>query len=156
MAPLRRTVGRTRLRLGAALLGMALLLQTTVVLASSPYVLAWYNPLLGGQRAAAGVLPLGMGEGMEQAAHWLAAQPNADALRVASWGAVGLAPWFQGEVILPEAKRPWQDADYAVVYITDAQRGEDVARQMAGRAPVFVGRVGDMEYVWVYRLRGTP
>ncbi len=156
MSPLQRYLGRTKVHLGAAVLGVALLLQSTLVLASYPYFLAWYNPLLGGQRVAAGVLPLGMGEGMEQAARYLAAQPNADALKVASWAAVGLAPWFRGEVILPEAKRPWQDADYAVVYVTDAQRGEDVAKQMAGRAPVFVGRVGEMEYVWVYRLRGAP
>ncbi|MFN8500155.1 MAG: glycosyltransferase family 39 protein [Anaerolineae bacterium] len=152
IAPLQRRIGRTRLRLGPAILGVALLLQSALVLSSYPYYLAWYNPLLGGQRAAANVLPLGIGEGMEGAAHYLAAQPKAEALKVASWGAVGLAPWFAGDVILPEAKRPWQEADYAVVYITDVQRGEDIARQMAGRAPVFVGRVGGMDYVWVYRM----
>ncbi|MFN8496740.1 MAG: hypothetical protein U0641_02705 [Anaerolineae bacterium] len=137
IAPLQRRIGRTRLRLGPAILGVALLLQSALVLSSYPssYYLAWYNPLLGGQRAAANVLPLGIGEGMEGAAHYLAAQPKAEALKVASWGAVGLAPWFAGDVILPEAKRPWQEADYAVVYITDVQRGEDIARQMAGRAP---------------------
>ncbi len=152
IAPLQRALAQTKVHLGAALLGGTLLLQSMLILAAYPYVLAWYNPLMGGQRVAASVLPLGMGEGMEQAAHYLAAQPDAAALKVASWGAVGLAPWFGGAVILPEATRPWQDADYAVVYITDAQRGEEVARQMAGRAPVFVGRVGGMAYVWVYKL----
>lgn len=154
-APLQRRIGRTAVRLGPAILGVALLLQSALVLASYPYFLAWYNPGLGGQQVAARALPLGMGEGMEGAARYLAAQPNAEALTVAAWGAVGLAPWFGGEVILPEAKRPWQDADYAVVYVTDIQRGEEVARQMAGRTPVFVGRVGGMEYVWVYKLRGS-
>ncbi|MFN8476002.1 MAG: glycosyltransferase family 39 protein [Anaerolineae bacterium] len=155
LAPLQRYLGRTKVHLGSALLGVALLIQSVHVLAAYPYFLAWYNPIVGGQQAAVGVLPLGMGEGVEQAAHYLAALPNANKLKVATWSAVGLAPWFQGEVIMPDAKHPWQSADYAVVYITDVQRGEEIARQMEGREPVFVGHVGSMDYVWVYQLRGS-
>lgn len=138
---------------GPLLLVALLLGQGLLVLSYHPYYLAWYNPLFGGQRAAQHSLPLGWGEGMEQAAQYLAAQPDAERLTVAAWGAVGLAPWFRGQVILPERRAPWRDADYAVVYVTDVQRGDDLAQAVAGRNPVFIGRVHDLDYVWVYRLR---
>ena len=135
----------------ALLITLLFLLQTAAVLSFHPHALAWYNPLLGGQAAAARVLPLGWGEGMEEAAHFLAAQPDAATARVATWGAVGLAPWFRGQVVLPEPGHPWRDADYLVVYITDRQRGDPLAQATAGLAPLYVGRVGGLDYVWVYR-----
>lgn len=138
---------------GPLLLAGLIIAQGLLALSYHPYYLAWYNPLFGGQRAAQSILPLGWGEGMEQAAQYLAAQPDAERLTVAAWGAVGLAPWFRGQVIQPDHRASWRDADYAVVYITDVQRGDDLAQAMAGRRPVFVGRVRDLDYVWVYRLR---
>ncbi len=140
----------TRLASG---LGLLLVAQCALVLALHPYHLAWYNPLVGGQRAAARVLPLGWGEGMDHAARYLAAQPDASRLRVATWGAVGLAPWFRGQVVPPTLDQPWRDADYLVVYMTDIQREDEIARVGAGMTPAFSGRVHDLDYVHVYRLR---
>ena len=133
-------------------LAIALVAQTVVVLLSHPHYLAWYNPLMGGQAEALAVLPLGWGEGMQGAARYLAAQPDAASLRVATWGAVGLAPFFRGQVVLPQPGKPWHEADYSVVYITDVQRQDDVARAMRGRRPVHVTRVNGLDYAWVYRL----
>ena len=126
-------------------------IQTFSSLRFHPYTLAWYNPLLGGQAAAERVLPLGWGEGVEGAAHFLAAQPGAETARVATWGAVGLAPWFRGQIVLPEKAQPWRDADYLAVYITDRQRDDAIAQVTASLTPVYVGRVGGLDYVWVYR-----
>lgn len=145
--------GRASSFVGPWLLAALVLGQALLVLSYHPYYLAWYNPLLGGQRAAQAILPLGWGEGMEQAAHFLAAQPDSAQLRVASWSAAGLAPWFRGQVIQPQPHSPWQAADCAVVYITDVQRGDELAQVLTGRTPLFVGRVHDLDYVWVYRLR---
>ena len=52
-----------------------------------PYPLAFYNPLLGGGPAAQRTVMIGNGEGLDQAARWLADQPDAANLRVAahSW-----------------------------------------------------------------------
>ncbi len=148
---LRNTHYALRLTPYALLIALLFLLQTLNGLSFHPYTLAWYNPLVGGQAAAERILPLGWGEGMEGAARFLAAQPGASSARVATWSAVGLAPWFRGQVVLPDKAQPWRDADYLVVYVTDRQRGDPLAQATAGLTPLYVGRVGNLDYVWVYR-----
>ncbi|MCW5850847.1 MAG: hypothetical protein KIT87_12300 [Anaerolineae bacterium] len=148
---IRNTKYALRITHHALLLALLFLVQTLSVLSFHPYYLAWYNPLVGGQAAAERILPLGWGEGLEGAAQYLAVQPAAETARVATWGAVGLAPWFRGQVVLPEKAQPWRDADYLVVYITDRQRNDAIAQATAGLTPLYVRRVGSLDYVWVYQ-----
>ena len=148
---IRNTKYALRIAPHALLLALLFAIQALSVLGFHPHYLAWYNPLVGGPAAAERVLPLGWGEGLEEAARFLAAQPGAETARVATWGAVGLAPWFRGQVVLPEKAQPWRDADYLVVYITDRQRADAIAQATVGLTPLYVGRVGRLDYVWVYR-----
>ena len=82
--------------------------------------LAWYNPLLGGPRQAADTLPVGWGEGLEEAAEYLNTQPDAEELTVATGGVPGMAPKFRGRT-LPLTSASLIEADYVVVYISDRQ-----------------------------------
>ena len=44
----------------------------------APYALAYYNPLVGGGPAASRVLLVGWGEGLDQVAAYLNAQPSSE------------------------------------------------------------------------------
>lgn len=146
------SVGLRRPRLRPdALLGALLLAQAVWVAAHAPYYLALYNPLLGGGRAAARVLPVGWGEGMDRAAAYLNALPGAADLVVATPSVTLLAPLFQGTTV-PASRAA--DADYAVLYIDDVQIGRPdlAARLPRERTPVHVVRLGGIDYAWVYEL----
>jgi len=130
------------------------LFQMTLVLPYHPHYLACYNPLMGGGSRAAQVIPVGWGEGMEQAAYYLNARPNAPSLRVATPSVPLFAPFFAGQTY-PLKERALEQADYAVLYVDDAQIGQPalVARIRAERVPEHVVRLHGIEYAWIYRLR---
>ena len=94
-------------------------------------------------------LPVGWGEGIEEAARHLAALPNAERLRVATWAVAGVAPHFPGHVDKPTAAS-LPNADYVVVYVGDVQSATPLAAAFREREPAFVARVGDEPYAWVY------
>ncbi len=112
--------------------------------------LAWYNPLAGGAAAAEAALPAGWGEGTEQAAAYLAAQPAAADLTVASEGMVSLLPDFPGRIVRARGQ-DCATADYVLVYVFDRQLGSPAARAYAAEPPVFVGRVRGRPWLWLYR-----
>jgi hypothetical protein len=95
---------------------------------------------------------IGNGEGLDQAAAWLAAQPNAAELRVAahSWDILaGLAP-SDGEPLrdgIPD------DADYIVTYGRRIQMhrwGSSLERYLSANPPVYVVRINGIEYVHIH------
>jgi 4-amino-4-deoxy-L-arabinose transferase-like glycosyltransferase len=147
---------RTRIRAGrwgAAAAVAAIVLQGLVLatMLDPGYPLAYYNPLLGGPGRAVEVLPVGWGEGIEQAAGYLDALPDAAGLIVASWAVAGLAPHFRGDVVtLTAANLP--QANYVVLYLGDIQSQSALVERFYGvRAPTFVTRINGIEYAWVYR-----
>ena len=115
------------------------------------YPLAYYNPLAGGPRNAVTTVPVGWGEGLDIAAGYLADLPESSELTVATWAVAGLAPSFEGRVvILTEENLP--QADYVLLYIGDVQAGSPlVSRFYGAQEPEFVARLGDVDYAWVYR-----
>jgi len=126
------------------------LIQALLVLPCHPYYLAWYNPLLGGLRQAVRTLPVGWGEGLQEAAAYLNAQPDAEKLTVASAGVPGMAPKFRGRT-LPLTPGSLIEADYVVVYVSDRQGGPSVVDEfIAGTPPQHVVRLQGVEYAWVY------
>ncbi|MCC7372242.1 MAG: glycosyltransferase family 39 protein [Chloroflexi bacterium] len=134
-------------------LGVALGLVLVFPLASVyPYALAYYNPLLGGGPAAQRAVMIGNGEGLDQAAAWLAAQPNAADLRVSahSWDILaGLVP-ADGE---PLREGVPNDADYIVTYGRRIQMhrwGASLERYLAANPPVYVVRINGIEYVHIH------
>jgi hypothetical protein len=98
-------------------------LQSLFLILSLPYYLTYYNPLAGGLRQAAHQVPAGWGEGLEQAAFWLNAQPGAATLRVSAWYNDAFQPYFVGkQASFSDDGRAQLAADYVVFYINQVQR----------------------------------
>ncbi|MBC7234732.1 MAG: hypothetical protein H5T69_02740, partial [Chloroflexi bacterium] len=134
----------------ALMAGIAL--QTGLLLAPlfPAYYLAAYNPCIGGLAAAVNVLPMGWGEGIEQAARYLSAHPDAPQLTVATWAVAGLAPTFPGHMVKLTAQDIPQ-ADYVLLYIGDVQQGGPLVDLFySTQKPEFVAHVAGIEYAWLY------
>ena len=101
--------------------------QLLLLLPHAPYYLTYYNPLLGGMQQAQSVLMVGQGEGLDQIAHWLNQQPEAEVTTVTSWYRSVMAAYFKGQVqpissnILPD-ERLWQQSHRVVFYKNQLQR----------------------------------
>ncbi len=135
----------------AAGVAIAAVAQAAFLLAplSLSRAIACYNPLAGGLAGAVRALPVGWGEGIEEAARYLAAQPGAERLRVATWAVAGVAPHFPGQVDKPTAES-LPNADYVVVYVGDVQGETPLAAAFADHEPALVARVAGQPYAWVY------
>ena len=116
-------------RLRLALLTGVVGLQGVMAWSSYPYYLSHYNRLAGGSDRADQMLLVGWGEGLEAAAAYLNAQPQAAQLRVASWYHSAFEPFFQGQAVekagdekISRSPKPALAADFAVLYINQIQR----------------------------------
>jgi hypothetical protein len=142
----RQPIGRLGLSVGLVTLAILPLVLTY------PYPLSYYNPLLGGGPAAQRAVMIGNGEGLDQAARWLAAQPNAPELRVAahSWDILAGLVLVDGEPLrdgIPD------DADYIVTYGRRIQMhrwGPSLERYLAANPPVYTVRINGIEYVHIH------
>ena len=131
--------------------GLAVLAILPLIL-SYPYPLSYYHPLLGGGPAAQRSVMIGNGEGLDQAARWLAAQPNPAELRVAahSWDILAGLVAVDGEPLrdgIPD------DADYIVTYGRRIQMhrwGPSLERYLAANPPVYTVRINGIEYVHIH------
>jgi hypothetical protein len=144
-------------RLG--LLSAVLLVHTVIMAIHFPYYFTYYNPLLGGGRAAARWVTVGWGEGFDLAAAYLNAQPNAAETQVTSWYELTFAPQYRGstERFEPDVSNLFA-GDYAIVYINQLQRDEPAAAitdYFKARSPVFRGKLHGLEYVHVYDVHST-
>jgi hypothetical protein len=120
-----------------------------------PYHLAYFDPLLGGGPVAARVVPVGWGEGYEQAGDFIAAQYNgADRPTAARYEPV-LGPFA------PAGAAPlawWQipgRVNYAVVYIDQVQRNdkpETFRPLLEEQTPIYTVRINGIDYAWVYQV----
>lgn len=90
---------------------------------NAPYSFAYYNPLVGGIKAAAQTVTVGWGEGLDKAAAYLNTKPDAANLKVASWYGSTFAPYFAGETLhYSDQKGNALGGDYVVFYINQLQR----------------------------------
>jgi len=162
------------------ILVLVVLLQAVCALPHRPYYLAAFNPLLGGARGAVQVLPVGWGEGLEQAAHYLSEHPapgpypltlspspllpppasgrgeevrgRGEGLTVAVSNRPAFAPHFRGES-LPLERASLAQADYAIIYISDAQLNPALTEALAAQGElIYTVRVAGLDYVQVYAL----
>jgi hypothetical protein len=139
---------RHRLVVGAV---AALLVAQALPLAMvAPYALAYYNPIVGGGPAATRVLLVGWGEGLDQAAEYLNAQPNAEQQLIAVYFPLELN--FQGMVAgtVTQYGDP-RPIDYVVDYVSAAQR-EQSPPQIVGLVPAREVRINGILYARVYHL----
>lgn len=147
-----------------AVLVIALQLFGTV--RTFPYYLSYYNPLVGGAARAPDVMLIGWGEGLDQAARYLNAKPDAEQLSVSAWYGDGpFSYYFAGE------QRPirfnsnitniirWLTTDYVVLYANQWQRRlptEELLNYFAEQTPEKVVTIDGLEYVRIYNVRDAP
>ncbi|MBL7183383.1 MAG: glycosyltransferase family 39 protein [Anaerolineae bacterium] len=145
LAPLRRWRWGIKVALS-----LVVLLQAALALPYHPYYLVYANPLLGGPRLAAQVMPTGWGEGMDLAAGYLNQKEDAASLRVATWGIPGFAPLFKGQT--EELAEHKATADYAVLYVGDVQQDSPSTATLYDRQqPEHVVSIHGVDYAWIYR-----
>jgi 4-amino-4-deoxy-L-arabinose transferase-like glycosyltransferase len=151
------------------LMGCSLLLLSlslTTLLYVYPYYLSYYNPLLGGTVQAPAVMMIGWGEGLDQAAHFLNRQPDAETMTVASGIWTGSFSYFfkgrlKGTTFDPATSEvaEWSATDYLVIYINQWQRNRlspELLDYLAKLTPVYRVQLQGLEYVRVYDLRQVP
>jgi 4-amino-4-deoxy-L-arabinose transferase-like glycosyltransferase len=136
----------------AGLAGLLVVGQAIPLLSVTPYPLAYYNPIMGGAPAATRVLLVGWGEGLDQVAGYLNAQPDPSRQRIAVYFPLVLN--FQGMVdgTVSQIGDP-VPVDYVVDYVNAAQR-DQTPHEVAAQAPVFVVRINGIIYARVFHM--TP
>ena len=150
-----------RLAVGLTL-GAAIMLQALTVVRTYPYYLSYYNPLMGGSGRAPRVMMVGWGEGLDQAARYLNAKPEAPSLRVMAWYPDGsFSYFFNGETngSQPEwepTRLELEDIDYVVTYVNQWQRQlpfPEMLNALQGLAPERVIELNGIEYARIYDIR---
>ena len=141
-------------RPAAPALVMALALAN--VAAWHPYGIAAFNQALGGAPAGARAFAIGWGEGFEQVAAWLNAQPDITGVVTVSRIPVVQSPYMRRGAFArtPDAGRLPPDTGYVVVYVSQVQRGAPSPPfdQFYGRAvPLHTVRIHGVEYAWIYQ-----
>jgi hypothetical protein len=119
-----------------------------------PYELAYYNPLLGGGPIAARMIPVGWGEGYDQAGAFIAAQPDGCAHPVAAWLERVLQPYICSDAVPPEWAIPGY-VNYAVLSIDEIQRRqtlEPLSRLIGDATPLHTVRIHGIDYAYVYQI----
>ena len=148
---------------GGLLLGIVLLGQLWSVIQSFPYYLNYFNPILGGSKAATQVMMVGWGEGLDQAARYLNSLPQTGKERAISWYGDGCFSYFYDGVTVPIGLdftfHDLRKTDIVVLYLNQWQRGLPSPEFMAyfeQLTPDHVVRINNLEYVRVYNLRNAP
>ncbi|MFO7635253.1 MAG: glycosyltransferase family 39 protein, partial [Caldilinea sp.] len=145
----------------AALLSVAFILHGFFTLLTYPYYLTYFNPLAGGSRTAPNVLFVGWGEGLDEAARWLNAQPESEDFRIAAWYADGPFSYFTDGVAVPmgySSPLSWLDTDYAVTYVNQWQRqlpSPEAVAWFETQTPVHEVHKDGLALARVYDLRNT-
>ncbi|NJN93043.1 MAG: hypothetical protein HC875_02605 [Anaerolineales bacterium] len=135
-------------RLAAPLLAGLVILHLVFAILAAPYYLTYYNPLLGGVGQAAQQVPVGWGEGLEQAAAYLNRLPEAGSLTVSSWYSDIFNLYFAGQrTSFSDDGRGQLSADYVVFYINQWQRQKpypELVNYFRAGEPVFTVKVGSL------------
>ena len=153
------TIHHSLLTIDHLLITTLIAIQLISTVTSYPYVLTYYNPLLGGYAKAAELVPVGRGEGLEQAAAWINNQPDGQNATI--------SPYYENvtNFYLAGDSLDWSKdgkkqilADYVIFYITQTQRElpqPGVSKFFQNQDPVYSVKQGDVPYVWVYK-KETP
>lgn len=133
---------------------IALVLQALTALPHLPYYYTYFNPLLGGIKQAAKVIRVGFSEGLDVAARYLDAKPNAVELKVASANSSKISPLFSGQTVsLDNLDGRWVLADYVLIYISQVQRGKHdpgILDYLERQDPEFVVTLHGFDYARLY------
>jgi hypothetical protein len=133
------------------LLAAVVSLHLIFAIFAAPYYLTYYNPLLGGVGQAASQVPVGWGEGLEQAAVYLNRLPNAKSLAVSSWYSDVFQPYFVGQpASFSDDGRGQLSADYVVFYVNQWQRQKpypELINYFRAGQPLFTLKIGSLGHL---------
>jgi hypothetical protein len=124
------------------------------LLVFQPYYLSYYNPLVGGSLLAPRLVPVGWGEGLDQAAFWLNEHADLERGAVGTWSPPTLEAYLAGQ-------STWQgaiqmgDLAHMVVYINQAQSDKEsqyFGAVHAACVPRHVVSLRGIDYAWIYRV----
>ena len=155
----RSTEGEPRAVKLAYLLAAGILLVSILWFRLAPYYSAYFNPLLGGARAAVGLFAFGGGEGLDMVARHLNEKGDAANLTVATAYPDHVFRYlFQGTT-WPLRQGTWNGvwllADYAVSYISYAQRdlpSAEVVDFFDTLQPEYVATINGIDFARLYRV----
>lgn len=135
-----------------------LLAQLFFTLPVHPYYYTYWNPWLGGGRAAMAVLPMGSGEGIDEAMAYVNDRPHPETLSLVCGAS---HPWcnrtFKGETLRSAAyfDGSWVQADYATFYISHLQRQNyppEIVDFFMAQPPAYQVDLAGAIYTWVYQV----
>jgi hypothetical protein len=144
---------------GYVVAGLAVLLLAgngVLAFGHAPYYFTYYNPLLGGAPAAEELIPMGWGEGLDQAAGYLNAKKDASSLRVITYLSETFSPYFSGQTInFPgSVDENLLCGDYVVTYVGQEQRQQSPKPQRFLKQNFTIEKVIALQkipYAWIYR-----
>lgn len=140
--------------LRVALAGLVAVASIANVAFWHPYEIVAYNQALGGARAGAYAFLTGWGEGLEQAAAWLNAQPDITGVRVATTQPGALQPYMRDGAQAVAASDQLPDhTGYLVVYVRSTQGlvWPPFDQFYPAAAPLHVVQIHGVDYAWIYQ-----
>jgi len=157
--PSNRPITPYPLPLTGLLLAIILLINGYLLAQNFPYYFTYYNPLVGGPAAAANILTIGWGEGLDLAANYLNNQVNPSQTRVSSWYQSTFAPFYKGPAIsYSKEKGKALAGDYVIFYVNQTQRQfpDEIMFDYFTRRfnPQQVISLQGIDYAWVYPSLG--
>lgn len=134
---------------------LILIINGLLVAGHFPYYFTYYNPLLGGPKAAAKAMTIGWGEGLDLAADYLNQSVNPAHTRVSSWYQSTFAPYYHGQAIsYSKEKGKALAGDYVIFYINQTQRrfpDDALFDYFENRfEPVKTITLAGIDYAWIY------
>ncbi len=149
-----------KLNLKLIFIGLIIALQALLVMPHFPYYFTYYNPFLGGGQKASEIMIVGWGEGLDEAARWLNAQPQAESLEAVAWYSTTFEPYFHGRAIykieeekISRSAKSGLAAHYVIFYINQLQRqlpSEGALQHFRAVPPIHIVRLNGLDYVWIY------
>ena len=145
---------------------LAIGIQLSGVASTGPYYLSYYSPLMGNTSKATDSMMVGWGEGFDQVAAYLNAQPDADDLVVSTeaWR-TPLGYFLDGNARFaafvddPGGILRWASSDYYLLYITPLTRNgiwPDLLQAIQQKTPVLTVTLNGLDYARLYDIRDDP
>ncbi len=146
------------------MLGCLVVIEIVGTMRTAPYYLTYYNPLLGGIRKAQGMMTIGWGEGLNEAALYLEEKTDFCDQRIISWYTLAYN-WYstsfgcQAQFVEFTSEKNLEyyldNFDYAIIYINQRQRNypEDLLGYLDGQTPEHTIWIDGVDYARIYRLQ---
>ncbi|MEK6223180.1 MAG: glycosyltransferase family 39 protein [Chloroflexota bacterium] len=150
-----------------AVIGVGFLFQAVPLVSTFPYYISYYNPLMGGGKAAPQVMMIGWGEGLDEAARLLNEIPGITEKNVYTWYPHIFDYYFFRKVntrsnyfeisgtLSDEQFEDFINADFAVIYVHQMQRSMSpkVLAYLDGEKPSQSVWIDGIKYVQIFDLK---